>query len=120
MDNQNPVDSGNQSASCHRAKRGYKKLNLKVSNHLVGDLIKAGVLAVKYAETHNSATGFGKVVAKDLRSALLRLLDVRAEYTVKGLEARKILGAGDDKSGLKKKKLQARIDKLQAQLKKLK
>jgi len=119
MDNQNPVDSGKQSASCHRAKRGYKKLNLKVANHLVGDLLKAGVLAVKYAETHNSATGFGKVVAKDLRSALLRLLDVRAEHTNKGLEARKILGA-DDRVALKKKKLQARIDKLQAKLKKLK
>lgn len=119
MDNQNPVDSGNQSAPFHRAKRGYKKLNLKVSNHLVGDLIKSGVLAVKYAEAHNTSTGFGKVVAKDLRAALLRLLDVRAEYTAKGLEARKILGAAD-KSGEKKKKLQARIAKLQAQLSKLK
>jgi hypothetical protein len=119
MDKQNPVDSGNQSAQSHRAKRGYKKLNLKVANHLVGDLLKAGVLAVKYAETHNTATGFGKVVAKDLRSALLRLLDVRAEYTSKGLEARKILGA-DDRAGLRKKKLQARIAKLQAQLSKIK
>lgn len=117
MDNQNPVDSGKKSASCHRAKRGYKKLNLQVSNHLVGDLIKAGVTAVEFL---NGATPWkGKFVAKDLRSALLRLLDVRAQYTVKGLEARKILGAGDDKAEKKKKKLQARIDKLQAQLKKL-
>ncbi len=119
MDNQNPVDSGNQSAPSRRAKRGYKKLNLKVSNHLVGDLIKAGVLAVKYAETHDTSTGFGKVVAKDLRAALLRLLDVRAEYTFKGLEARKILGA-NEADQKKKQKLKARIAKLQAQLSKLK
>jgi len=119
MDNQNPVDSGNQSAQSHRAKRGYKKLNLKVSNHLVGDLIKAGVLAVKYVETHNTSTGFNKVVAKDLRNALLRLLDVRAEYTNKGLEARKVLGA-DDRVAKRKQKLKARIAKLQAQLNRIK
>lgn len=119
MDKQNPVDPGKKSASFHRAKRGYKKLNLKVSNHLVGDLIKAGVTAM---ELLNGVTSWkGKFVAKDLRSALLRLLDVRAQYTVKGLEARKILGASDnEKAEKKKKKLQARIDKLQAQLKKLK
>ena len=120
MDNQNPVDSGKKSASCHRAKRGYKKLNLQVSNHLVGDLIKAGVLAVEFLNGPKPWTPATVSAAKDLRSALLRLLDVRARYTVKGLEARKILGAGDNKAEKKKKKLQARIDKLQAQLKKLK